>query len=455
MTHIFRKYGKAIMTVFSCVLMLTFAVNSLSKGGGRSMQDTVKGTLDGKKVTVADLNRASLDLDVLQNLLRLSDSPRDPRYGIPDNDLGAALFTLSNMLDPHEKYLHMYLLLTEAEKYGFIIPTDEVDHILQDAKVEGTDNPENGGTKYAKFLSDSNIGDYVVRRAITDVLSIFKLRSSAEETLPVSVPELQHLAVDTSATMQVRYLVLDTKNADAEKKDYKPAVADQEKQFAAYKGVLPLDPEDTTTQPPLIGGHHYPFGYKYPDRIKLEVLTFDRQQIRDSIVATVDDVTQAYKDYQQNPDQYQTKPLETKPSTQLGPTALPTTRPFDDVRGDIIKKILDKRTEEKMRQMLDFANAKLKTVWDKYQSTMDAKGFYAVAADQWPSYETLAGDVEKQFHVRPKLEAYGKNWMSRKAAAENLKERHWRGLLFSVQQPPYRLQLFVYQQFSGPGDERA
>jgi len=396
----FKKYGKLIMVIFSSALMITFVMNSFSKGGGSDPTTIIKGTLNGHKISQADLYRPTQDLEILDRLVAQAKSPF--------NELGMDMYVLRSTLDHNQRYLHMYLLLEEARKYGLVISPDEVDQVLRDLGISDED--------YRSFLEANRLSHALVRRAIADVLAIRRLDAFAADTLAISVPQLEHLAVDTTAELQVRYVQLTT--ASAAKLDWVPAPAAQEQQFADYKGVLPATAADSAT-PPLIAGHHYPFGYKYPDRIKLEVLTFDRALVRQSLKASTDDVIAARKEYKAHPEKYQSKPAATLPDTKAGPAThpttepAPTTRPFDEVRADILKEILDGKTDQKMHQLTEAANNALKATWDTFQSQMDTKGFYNVPPEKWPSYEAVAADLEKQYGIRPKYEAYGKEWLTR------------------------------------------
>ena len=63
---------------------------------------------------------------------------------------------------------------------------------------------------FKRLLDAANINKNVVDQAVADVLTVRRLDSFAADTLSVSVLELEHLAVDTTASTQVRYIVLDT-----------------------------------------------------------------------------------------------------------------------------------------------------------------------------------------------------------------------------------------------------
>ena len=156
------------------------------------------------------------------------------------------------------------------------------------------------------------------------------------------------------------------------------------------------------------------------------MLTFDWQQVRNSLTATTDDYLDARRQYNEHPELYQRKEADSQPDTQIGPTSAPatqegpSTQPFEEVRSSIIRDILDRRAAQKIKDMTDAANGALKAAWDHFQDQADAKGFYNVPSAQWPKYESIAAGIEKQFGVRPKVEAYGRDWLTAKSIASDL-----------------------------------
>ncbi len=412
-----KKNSKWIMTGLSCVLMLAFL---LARGNtGPNPSAVIKGTLEGRKITLVDLYACAQDRDILEGLLQRRQNP-DSNIELTFDFLFGRQFgnqSFKGVLDSNQRDLHLFLLLREAQKYGIFISTADIDQAIRETGITDAD--------LESYLSSSHLNLATVRRAVSDILTVHRLSEFAEATLAVSIPELQHLAVDTTASMTVRYTILDSK--DAYKMDWTPSIDDQNKQFDLYKSTIAADTPDQ--QPPLIDGHHYPFGYKFPDRVKLEVLTFDRLQVRQSIKPSTDDYLEARQEYKDHPEKYQAKVPDTLPS-QNGPATKPattedaatTTRPFEEVRADILKDIIDRRTDQRLKEMTDAATAALKTVWDRFTPNDNDKGFYSTPPEQWPNYESVANDIEKQFGYRPKLESFGKTWLSRKSILIDLKD---------------------------------
>jgi hypothetical protein len=433
-----KKNSKWIMTGLSCVLMLAWLLGRDHSGPNPSA--VVKGTLDGRKVTMVDLYSCASDKEILEGFLGHAQNPDNNIREITTFLFGNDYLKFKGALDTSQRDLHLFLLLKEAQKYGISVNTADVDQAIREAGVTDAD--------LESYLTTNHMNLNMVRHAVSDILTVHRLSQFAGATLAVSVPELQHLAVDTTASMKVRYVLLDT--SDAGKMDWTPTDDALKTQFDLYKSIIAFDPDTATTatdpkdqQPPLVDGHHYPFGYKYPDRVKLDVLTFDRKQVRDSIKPSTDDYLEARQEYKDHPEKYQGKVPETLPSTKAGPTTTPaateeattTTRPFEDVRADILKDIIERRTDQRMKEMTDAATAALKTTWDRFK---DENGFYSTPPEQWPSYETVANDIEKQFGVRPKLEAFGKTWLTRKSITTTLKDGIGGAAMFTQGRPMIR-----------------
>src|SRR5687768_7543021 len=110
MYRFLQKHGKKVFAVFSAILMISFALPSMTgnSGGGRS--NPVVGTVDGQKVRAQEVYNAKQAWDILS------------RTRMPAGQQGSA--PLIFMLGPaaaEEINSHptmFYLLQKEAEKMG-------------------------------------------------------------------------------------------------------------------------------------------------------------------------------------------------------------------------------------------------------------------------------------------------------------------------------------------------
>jgi len=179
--------------------------------------------------------------------------------------------------------------------------------------------------------------------------------------------------------------------------------------------------------PPEINGHHFPFGYKFPDRVKVEYLKFERGAVRARVQPTEADVAAAFKEFKAKPYKFRTDPAAaTAPATGLNvsapgatqPTTTQATQPtttrsaqeiladWDEakVRDPYISEQLDLRVTALLRKMVDAARNKTDVPW-KTTATVERANWVdypKVAEDvardpNFTGYKALTGDTGKAF----------------------------------------------------------
>jgi len=360
-----RKYGKYILVIMGVVLMITFVSPRFSNSGTNA--NGVRGLLGGKKVTNNDIRIAEFEANLLRSFV--TDNPRRYQFLPPDRLLGTR--------DPN---LMWYLLVQEARQNGIAATESEVTGAIQ-----GTGTTEE---EFQKFLSDHGSTQRDFRLAVQHELMIRKLAETAMRSVPVSLPQLEYIADQMRSTVQVTYAAQEVGKLFSSK-PFEPAEDAINHQFELYKGVLASTGEK---EPPLIDGHTYPFGYKWPDRVKVEYVKFDRAGIRSLIKPTQDDVIEAYQTYKADPSRFKT---EGPSVTQVGPSTQPKFKPFEDVKAQLIDEQIDARVTKLMRKMTERAQTLAQDAWK--DAKLDDKGYYEeLPRESWPKFESIATDIQKQ-----------------------------------------------------------
>jgi hypothetical protein len=182
-------------------------------------------------------------------------------------------------------------------------------------------------------------------------------------------------------------------------KSPEPSDDQVKKQFELYKDIVPTPipavvkedmMQQPTPMPPTVNGHTYPFGYKYPDRVKVEFLHFDKAQLADLMKPTSEDYDAAFNYYSQHPEQFKNAPDEVAPPTSQ-PATKPATKTWDEVKKDLVQKQFDQRVERLLKKAADRAATLASDSW----KDVEVKAGYRVVPEtaKWPDYNRIEADI--------------------------------------------------------------
>lgn len=388
MNNFFRKYGKWMLPVLGVVLMILWLGPQPGSGGGNGAKVTI-GDLNGTEVTNADLDQTKFDLELLMNVRRAG-------FQVYGGDIARQLrsFGIHDRLDPDRPDLHFFLLQHEARNnYNLTASELEVDDVLRQIP---RDILQTAG------LVDSR----PLREAIRHALVVEKLDNLALPALEPSLPEIKQTAADMGSRAAARYVLLNAQNVPPGAPE--PTAAEIAAHFDRYKNVLP---ETARTNPPEIDGHRFPFGYKMPDRVRVEFLEFDRAAVRDLVLQRIerdnkrnDLIIAAYEEYQKNPERFANDDDEpaTAPATGPATATRPAIKPFHEVQQILVDEQVDLRAEKLIKQMTDAALLTLQKPWTK----LNEQGLKERAPNvPAVAYEAVADDIQRRFGYRPTVRA--------------------------------------------------
>src|SRR5271170_1162836 len=383
-----RKHGKTLMTILSAVLMVTFLIGYTftNQGGlGSSGTNYQVGTLRGHKLMISDIQQAQIDVDILEALPAV-----DFISGIP------ITHWFSGRSDSNDNALQFYLLLDEAKQAG-VAPDDQyVSDQLSNQAV---------GTQVATLLSG---GKYVQQNVEQALLDLSVIRNCAllgiNSGVTPSFPQLRQYITQLKTAVQINYVLFSAQQAFDQGLEQPPASSDQlNKLFNDYKNVFPWNPS-STTPPPLIDGHRYPFGYRYPDRVKIQFIKFDRATARELFKPTLQDVQAAYAYYLAHQDKFTAPP----PTTDPGASTEPVEESFDQVKQELIEMQVDDHVTALFNSMTDAALHQAGAPWQQ----LDQDGYHVpIEENQWVSYDDLAKLLGARFGYTPKV-GQSDQWLS-------------------------------------------
>jgi hypothetical protein len=356
-TNIMKVHGKAILAVLGAFLMLTFTLPTFFKG--LQDTDTEVGRLDGKKVTASQISEANREFEILRNfgiLPQLSEILGDES----DTDRGT----------------HWFLLLHEASKEGIVASDADINAAFSATQLSDAELDDR--------LKKTSMSQHDLRFCVAHGIMVFKDAILAAGGAQVPVPEVEFFANEDLSTVRMQYATID--GTTGWKNAPQPTDDQIKKQFDLYKDVIPMLPE-ATTLPPVIDGHTFPFGYKYPDRVQVEYLKFDRAALTAKFPPTRDDYQDAYQYYAAHPDEFRKAQDNSLTVGSAG------SQSFDDVRDKLVKNQIAGRIDKFLKRVTDRVLETTKAVWTNVP--IDATGFRAaLPAAKWVDYPALIQELK-------------------------------------------------------------
>jgi hypothetical protein len=368
----FRKNNKKVMAIVVIGCMVGFVggsyLSSLGRSGPRP-SDTVAHYLEGKKITRSDLQLANRQLDILRDLradglLRAQEmqgillaelifaeqSGRGGaapvinyiRQSIAQNRYRISTKEIAGMYERSVPSSAFWLLLkNEAHRAGVRVANADAGRLLANIIPQLYDNRVTY-SQLAGQLVKSGTSEDEILTAFGDLMAILQyahLRCSDEN---VTVRQINYIASRESETIDADFVKFDS-DVFA-KAQPQPAEDKLIEQFNRYKSVPPLT---VTTENP------YGFGYKLPDRLRLEYIAVKLDDIASIIKTPTHEETEEY--YQKNKADF-TKQVSSDPNDPNAPL-VERTRSYAEVVDTIIEQITDTKINTKAESILQQAKA--------------------------------------------------------------------------------------------------
>ncbi len=236
----------------------------------------------------------------------------------------------------------MRLLIKEAQLMGVVVNPDDVETVLRNDLPPSVANSDHAD-------------DY--RLAIADALRVRQAFLRASSVIKVSTPMRQHDLATLLQQISVNLVEFDA----AKFKDKVPAPTPEQlkEQYEKYRETLPGNSGS---------GNPFGFGYKYPDRVKLQYIEVRRSEVRRAVQTAKTEhrwEVDSYKYYLLHQDQFATtQPAATQPtggnSMSLDtPAKGPTTRPFPQVADQVKQHLIEQETTKLEMQVFEKISAAL------------------------------------------------------------------------------------------------
>ena len=341
MYRFIQRHGKKLLAVFSAFLMVSFAASGmLTPGAGGN--NPVVGRINGKeKIRGQDVFIARQDWQMLTRL------PGGPQ-GRP----------LSSLLGPQieaeitRQPILFLLLQKEAEQLGVTVSQDNLQSTLTNTPGLVTTDPDRNEQ---------------ISRAVRGLLLVLNAGQRAASVIKVTDPMVKHQLAQVQQSITVDLVDFTTAKYLDQAKAHQPTAEEIKAHFEKYADTVAGDVSD---------GNPFGFGYKYPDRVKLQYVVVPKADVRKVVEASrtpYEWEVEARKYYRQNQSEFKAG-ATTQPAKpfDMSATSQPTTKPYEVVQQEVKDKLVNDETERRITAIRDRLVSTLGADWVAYRNAVGA-----------------------------------------------------------------------------------
>ncbi len=408
MYKFFRKNNKKLLAIFGVGLMIVFILPSTFKNSGYDSFPV--GKLDGERVYTSQIRQTHQAWQIAAQELFLV-RPSQSAPGDPEREqlvpLAAVLGQYGDLPDQIQKHNDMYfLLLAEAQKQGVTIGRDEFETLAREVRVRQQD-PKTKKVSLVSLAQLTGRRADQLRLALRDLMLVNNTFARATSAIKISQPLRDHAMAEQGQEIKLNLVSFAAKDFASSL----PAPTDEQldAQFNAFKDRA-SDSFDAKTNP-------FGFGYRFPDRVKLQYIQIPAAEVRRKARETRSEYdwdVEARKYFLIHPEQF----ALTRPSTRAA--SAPAVRPFAEVRNSIIDEMIKPVAEQFAS---DIRRRIITTMANDYQqwlavesatrpSTAPAASSPAGAYGSYEYLQNLARSIQDDFGVLPATTSLP-DWLSR------------------------------------------
>jgi hypothetical protein len=372
--------------------------------------EQVFGKINGEKITNAQIGAARRQWQLLVNTIYM---PQRNGQFAPwaEANFRPEIF---KQITSHDAMF--FLLQREAHDMGIRVGNSEVEQALAQCGVK---MPDGSVRPFADVPEDMK---QEVRYAMAGGLTVLdSAMLSTADVVKVSGPmRSQELA---RSLQQIRLQLVEFPTADYLDKTALPTAQELSDQFKRYADVIAGE-GDPKTNPSL-------FGYKYPDRVKVQWIEIPRQEVLKAVKAQkasdYEWEVEAHKYYNQHQSEF---PTTRSTSFQLGasPTSGPSTKPYEEVRAQVLERVQTPLADKLADRITTQLVTTLAGDWNQYRATLPQNPSTAPSTapttsqapkttlgPAYPSFEylqALSSELQKQFKIIPTVVSQGERFLT-------------------------------------------
>lgn len=383
MLKFLRRYQTWIMAIGGSLLMVAFLLpQAIQRFGNISRDnDVIRLTVDGKTSTISasEWQTASSELAILESMMNSRDIGPNLRFPAYDSD------------DPASPGMHgtdhWILLKLAAQAAGLVGGPGDGDHQLQLQAADFAASQQVPTEEvYAGLVQvlggrarESNMTLDQGKQALATLEGIRRLLHAYTGSALPSDNRVRQLVDKFEDRVNLGFVLVDATDHIADEPE-----PTEESLLAQFEKYRDLEPDKNKNG----------FGYRLPDRVKVEYLTIRYESLVKSIEPSG---LEARKWYQRYNERVPTNPDGGKQS-------------FDEVTDDAINAYRRAMAEEKMMEISRFIRSELLTAIQP----LPRDGTYRVLPDNWAekrvSFEALREAIEKEFGVAVEYHGDTKEW---------------------------------------------
>ncbi len=347
----YQRNRRLVIGSIMVILVIAFLVPTQLP---QLMQDTNRelGTLAGKRLRARDIEESYRSWQALRNVV-INANGQD----IPLVNLAITPDAVRQIADDPVIW---HLLREEARRDGPGASEQEVSNLLEGSQQQQLGQilvRHNDG----RLVAISDLGSATAaayRASVADLLAVVNRFQSLQTTTKVSRPIIDRYLAAEFQAVSARFAPVPAVDPATIPT---PSEADI---LAHFKKYAEFAPDSVSRDNP------FGFGYRIPNRIKFQSITIPfapiRKAVRDSRGTESDPndptlpyewVTEAAKYYQSNPNEFTVTPpaAETStspdatPATESPATATPVKKSFDEVRAELVNRLIDQAAVAQMR----------------------------------------------------------------------------------------------------------
>ena len=367
-----RKYSNWILAVGGTLLLVTFlvpqAIQGLSQYSAVSGGTWATVGTDGNKITLGEY-------DLIQRQTRLIDL-MGPQY--PLNQIGAG-----------KNPAHWFLLVREAAAAGLIPgPTSGVS--LAEAMAQGSQDGTTAQSVIQNLGARAGLSPKQTIQTLAEIVGVNRLVQLVIGAGRISDVRMRSVAAQMTLGVAADLVVIDARtNTTVE------APTPEESQYAEQ---LAAHAEDSA------GSGDRGFGYRIPDRFKIEWLFIPKSAIEASVEnSPALDPVELRKAFLRDPAKFGVGPNTT--SSVTGPS-------FQEYRDQVRTQVLAQVVQKQTKDIAKYASDQLQFP----RRGLQADGIHEVLPEDWAStrlsFTELATSIRDQFDIElPAYSSSGKDWL--------------------------------------------
>jgi hypothetical protein len=409
MIKFIRKNEKKVMALFAVVLMVMFIKGLVPQAQTTNTTGHAVATLAGAQVSQATLNSYNEQWQYVRTLEYVDPNrpDQDPRP-VVSVLLGPELAGEINQSQSAGRSTPLFFLLVqEAIRGGIVVSPEQLQTYLN---------------TYVQPLPPPGADDRSrVEDAVNNCLLISQMVQRSDRVVKVSRPYQQLELARNEQDVSVKFVPILASSYMSQVSA--PTDADIKNQFDQYSDRVAAD---FGRLPSQFGEHSDPlgFGYKIPNRVKIQFIGLNHSEIHDAAVASKskeDWYVAAYGEFKEHRDDYDSQPVApaTQPAPVLGPATHPATadssepapRKIDNLDDDfalhaplVLDALYDRETQTLQDAILRQITERLNSGFGSYRDALASGAKDSATAAQYRSYqfiEDLAATIRSQFNVNP------------------------------------------------------